>query len=125
MTGVQTCALPISTNATANPATAEGGNAAIITTQDSSDPVQIGVVDVIDNYVDGGNYAIYLDPGDEGPPPFGGQVTGNRFGLRFNFGAFIAGPNDTVSGNVWAWSAVAGLSHPTPVVVNTPVCVDC
>lgn len=109
----------------ANPATADGGNAAIITTQNSADPEQIGVVDIIDNYVDGGNYTVYLDPGDEGPAPFGGQVTGNRFGLRANFGAFIAGPNDTISGNVWAASGISTIQNPTPVVVGEPVCDGC
>lgn len=120
--------IPPGTNpltATANPVTSEGGNAAIILTQDSSDPVQIGHVDVIDNYVDGGNYTVYLDPGDEGFHPLGGAVTGNRFGPRGNFGPLIAGPNDTVSGNVWAWSGIANISNPTQVVVGEPVCVGC
>lgn len=112
--------------ASANPATAEGGNAAIILTQDSSDPEQIGVVDVIDNYADGGNYAVNTGP-DDGLDPMGGQVSGNRFGLRFNFGALVYGPNDTVEAgsNVWAWSGVAGLNDPEPVVIDTPVCPTC
>lgn len=110
----------------ANPATAEGGNAAIILTQDSSDPEQIGVVDVIDNYCDGGNYAVNTGP-DDGLPPQGGQVKGNRFGLRYNFGALVYGPNDEVEegSNVFAWSGIAGLAHPTPVVIEQPVCPTC
>ena len=114
------------TNASANPASAEGGNAAIILTQDSGSPGQIGTVDVIDNYCDGGNYAVNTGP-DDGLPPAGGQISGNRFGLRFNFGALVYGPNDTVEAgsNQWAWSGLAGLNDPEPVVVNTPVCPTC
>lgn len=113
------------TTDSANPATAEGGNAAIICTNDSSDPEQIGVVDILNNYVDGGNYTINTDAGGDGLDPFGGDIHGNRFGLRCNFGPLIGGPNDDLSGNQWAWSGIATLQNAHPVVVNTPVCDVC
>lgn len=91
----------------ANPATAETGNAAITATQNSMNPGLIARVDIIDNWVDGGNYTVYMSPSD-GITPTGGTISGNRFGTRHNFGPFIPGPNDDVSShdNVWGASGI-------------------
>lgn len=91
------------TTASADPATAETGNAAIIATQNSSNPGLIGRMDILDNWVDGGNYTVYTNP-EDGITPTGGVISGNKFGLRHNFGPFIPGPNDTVSDNTWGSS---------------------
>lgn len=91
------------TQASCDPATSETGNAGITATQNSSNPGLIGRMDILDNWVDGGNYTIYTSP-DDGITPTGGTIRGNKFGLRHNFGPFIPGPNDAPSDNTWGSS---------------------
>lgn len=75
--------------------TADGSSRAsggVLTTQDSSKPRQISHVVLRDNWAEGGNYTIDVNPSD-GLPVHTYAATGNRFGINHQFGALRLPPN--------------------------------
>ncbi|HUH08860.1 MAG TPA: cell wall-binding repeat-containing protein [Egibacteraceae bacterium] len=72
-------------------------NSAII---QKSDFVAITDCLIEGNWLNGGNYTIFLREGDHGPPT-GCAVRGNRFGRDFRYGLLSTDGDVEVSGNVW------------------------
>jgi hypothetical protein len=97
------------------------GNSAVITSQNSSNPVQISNVVLQDNLFNGGNYTVYMTAPD-GLPMHHQYMDGNKFGLYHRF-AHLRFPDDEPNssrvGDTWAYTGITGAG--TSVIAGTPI----
>ena len=85
-----------------NPSTGSRGNSAIFLAPDLG-PSTNGPVTIADNWLDGGNFTLYVVDGNNGEYVVNNiSVIGNRFGRNFEYGPVRATGPVRESGNVWA-----------------------
>ncbi len=85
-----------------NASTRQNGNSALFIAPDLG-PSSPGPVVITGNWLDGGNYTVYVLDGDNGRYFIDSiSVTNNRFGRNFEYGPLRVNVPATVSGNVFA-----------------------
>lgn len=90
----------------------------IICTQDSGASTQIDGVHLVDSWIEGAIWTVYLDPND-GLTPTDTRVTGCRFGTAHSSGPLNVPGDTALANNTWGESGTTACCG--PVTAGTPI----